>query len=142
MSREQSPFQQATRGRLVQVNYRVPEELRDAVKARAVDLYGPNGQSEFVRRALEAAVVADTGLLEPTTRPAGPPAPLGRRKPEEGGTPVDLALLLSRWSGLPKAILVRRIEAGKVTMNGEVVRDQFVSFVGSRDQFELDGLPV
>jgi hypothetical protein len=125
---------------LVQVNYRVPSELRDAIKARAEEL--GVGQSELVRKGLEAALVGSVGLLEPSERPDGPPARLAQRKPEDGGKSIDLALLLSRWTGMPKAIMARRIVEGRVTMNGEVITDPLVSFVGSRDAFALDGVSL
>lgn len=127
---------------LVQVNYRVPSELRDAIKARASEL--GVGQSELVRKGLEAALTLDKPLLAPTEPKTPVRAPLARRKPEnEPGTkPIDLALLLSRWTGMPAAIMERRLKEGRVSVNGELVRDRLVSFVTSRDEFLLDGEPV
>jgi hypothetical protein len=141
---------------LVQVNYRVPEELREAINARAVEL--DVDASELARRGLEAALTLDKGLFESTARTrrgkgvSGPRKRAGRvseraTRPPSGDhhrvarseVPlVNLPLALSMRTGMPKSVMERRVRDGRVSLNGEVVRDLQVP-LGLEDVLALDG---
>lgn len=145
---------------LVQVNYRVPLELRDAIKARAGEL-GVE-QSVLARKGLEAVLTLDKPLLGDTSslrgrRRNGPTAlhhsePSGAAGPSErdrGKDPaasrsedptVDLSTVLSVRTGMPRSIMARRIREGRVSVNGMVVRDLVIPALGPDDAVTLDGV--
>lgn len=119
---------------MVQLNIRVPRQLRDAVHLRAVEL-GHQHASDYVRALLERDTADGRPVFEPIPgqtelEAAGdPPSPAaeglsGREKMEAQGpmgvAPVDVcAWLQRRGDHRPRAILVRLIERGEFTINGE-----------------------
>lgn len=145
------------------VSYRIPLDLKAAVKDRAAEL--DLDQSEFVRQALRKALTLEKGLFEPTTRLR---RGRGRRAAENGSVGVserpaadgssdggsvlegagrseaprvNLPLVLSVRTGMPKSVMAQRVRAGRVSVNGLVVTEERVA-LSTGDVVALDGEAV
>ena len=112
-----------------QMNIRVPHELRAALRT-AARRRGVS-QSIFVRHAIEQAVASTADLpgLLPASRPAS----------EEAN--AELVELVAERTGLPRAVVRRKIERGGVRVDGRDARE--VVYVPSEGaQVTLDGRQV
>lgn len=142
-----------------QLNIRIPDELDDALQAH-VNATGEK-QSATVRRGIQLAIGQRAG--EGVPPPTGQPSPAAESPSPEGiaseprpsrangsgpdsaapsGDTVDFATWLAGRSGMPRAILVRRITAGKVEIDGRPRYAERIPAADLRGQVTLDGNPL
>ena len=111
------------------MNIRVPQELRTALRA-AARRRGVS-QSIFVRHAIEQAVASTADLpgLLPASRPAS----------EEAD--AQLVELVAERTGLPRAIVRRYVERGRVQVDGRDARE-VVQLPSEGAQVTVEGVPA
>lgn len=140
----------------VQRNFRLPVELAgrlaDVAAGRGVD------QTSVVRGALERELgnrggpplgrepldeaIGSSGRARASSRAPGLLERTEASNEVEESEPVDFAAVLAGVTGMPRSLLRRDIAQGRVTVDGEVVRELTLPVVPARGLVCWDGRPV
>lgn len=135
-----------------QQNFRLDADLIARLEAAVVAGRAPD-KSDAVRQALEAWLRRGS----PRVNMGGPAPPERRGSQAAGELPAgqssadpgeavparDLAVVLSGRTGMPAALLRRRIQSGSVRVNGAVFKEPLIAVsVYESARIELDGVEV